>query len=185
MQSQERTHQCTRVSRGTGCKCHFSWVCELKTADQKTFKTLSAFSPHQAVVKGQQQTGLLTITAIMMKGKKPWKDHSDHRTNVETRMKGLWIWKSWTYLEEDGARQKSASRQSSEFSNFSICQRESGGRALASVISSDCFSTTHQAAVTAPSGTVNLSLWGFQQRWRPRVTRIKMGHFEVDRCSIN
>lgn len=122
---------------------------------------------------------------LWWRAKKPWKDHSDHHTNVETRMKGLWIWKSWTYLEEDGARQKSASHQSSEFSNFSICQRESGGRALASVISSDCFSTTHQAAVTAPSGTVNLSLWGFQQRWRPRVMWIKMGHFEVGRCSIN
>lgn len=73
MHSQERTHQCTCVSRGTGCKCHFSRVCELKTADQKIFKALSAFSPHQAVVKGQQQTGLLTITAILMKGKNTQK----------------------------------------------------------------------------------------------------------------
>lgn len=73
MHSQERTHQCTRVSRGTGCKCHFSRVCELKTADQKTFKTLSTFSTRQAVVKGQQQAGLRTITAILMKAKTPKK----------------------------------------------------------------------------------------------------------------
>lgn len=48
------------------------------------------------------------------------------------RMRGLWIWNSWTYWDKDGGRQKSASHQSSEFSNFSICQRVSGGRALAS-----------------------------------------------------
>lgn len=55
---------------------------------------------------------------------------------------------------------------------------------MASVFSSDCFSTTHQAAVTAPSGIVNPLLWDVQQRWRPRVAQIKMGHFEVDMCRI-
>lgn len=88
-------------------------------------------------------------------------------------------------LNLEHGRQKSASHQSSELSNFSICQRKSGGRALASVFSSDCISTTHEASVTAPSGTINLSLWEFQQRWRARGTRLKMGHFEVDMCSID
>lgn len=41
------------------------------------------------------------------------------------------------------------------------------------MFSSDCFSATHQATVTASSGTVNLSLWELQQRWKPRVAHKK------------
>lgn len=88
MRSQERTRYCTRVSGGTGCKCHFSTVCALKTAGQKAFKTLSALSSAQAVIKGQQQSGLLTITAILMKGKIPKKTRVI-TTQAETRMKRL------------------------------------------------------------------------------------------------
>lgn len=71
MQSRERTRRCPRLSWGTGGKCLFSRVCELKNADQKTFKFLSASSPHLAVAKGQQPAGWLPVNhRNLMKGKK-------------------------------------------------------------------------------------------------------------------
>lgn len=167
MQSQERTHQCPRVSRGTRCKCHFSRVCELKSADRKTFKSLSCRLSSPGCCQKVSSRLAFCHSLQFEEGQKTPKDDSAHQTNVETSV-------AWRGIRTAEVIQSEVGNVS-ELSNFSVCQRDGGGRALASVFSSDCFSATHQAALTAPSGTVNLSLWEIQKRWKPTKT----GHLRL------